>query len=333
MNSILKLKRVSVIIPTRNEEKFIAKCLDSIISQDYPSDRMEILVVDGVSYDNTKKIVQSYSQKYPSVKLLDNISKYTSYAFNIGIKRSSGEVIMFMGAHAGYKKNYISKCLEYLERYDADNVGGVLKTIPREKTIFAKVISLALSSRFGAGSHFRIGSDKIREVDTVFGGCYRKDVFDRVGLFNENLKRSQDLELNLRLRRAGGKIIIAPDIVLSYYPKSSLRDFAIHNFEDGVWAVYPVKFIKMPLKLRHYIPLIFVSVLVVTLAIGIFVPKYFFIFILITSFYLLINLYFSAVIAIGEKRIEYIFLLPIVFIVRHIFYGLGSLWGLIKLTR
>jgi len=333
MNSILKLKRVSVIIPTRNEEKFIAKCLDSVISQDYPCDWIEVLVVDGASEDKTKEIIQNYSRKYPLVKFLDNIDKYTSNAFNVGIKRSRGEVIILMGAHAGYEKNYISKCIEHLEQYSADNVGGVLKTIPREKTIVAKAIALVLSSRFGAGSYFRIGSDKSMEVDTVFGGCYRRDVFDRIGLFNENLKRSQDLELNLRLKKAGGKIILVPDIISYYYPKSNLKDFAVHNFEDGVWAIYPAKFTKMPLKLRHYIPLIFVSVLVITLAIGIFFPKLIFLFTSVIGFYLLIDLYFSAKITIKEKTIEYIFVLPIIFIVRHIFYGLGSLWGLIKLIR
>jgi len=306
---------VSVIIPCRNEEKFIGKCLDSLIRQDYPKDNLEILVVNGDSEDRTGEIVKTYSEKYPFIKFLNNPKKYTSFGLNIGLKQSRGDIIIRMDAHAGYEKDYVSKCVKYLNEYNADDVGGVMKTLPSKNTLFAKAIAISLSHPFGAGnSYFRTGVEKPKWVDTVFGGCYKREVFDKIGLFNENLLRSQDMELNLRLKKAGGKILLHPEIVSYYYPKSNLKDFFLHNFKDGIWAIYPLKFFKIPLKLRHYIPLIFV----LTLPLSIW-P------------YILLSLFFSAQIAFREKDVRLFFAMPLVFGIRHIGYGIGSFIGVIKL--
>ncbi len=323
---------ISVIIPCRNERSYIGRCLDSLIEQDYPKDKIEVLVVDGLSGDETREIIRKYNQRYPFIKLLDNPKKFTNFAFNIGIKASRGEIIMMMGAHAGYKKDYISKCIKYSKEYNTDNVGGVIKTLPAEDTLIAKSIAFCLSSFFGAGgSWFRTGSEKPRLVDTVFGGCYKREVFDKIGLFNENLLRSQDIEFNLRLKKAGGKILLVPDIVNYYYPKSNLKDFFIHNFKDGVWAIYPLKFMKAPLRLRHYLPLIFVAGLVSSFILGIF-SEFFAIISLLTFFsYFLTALYFSLRIAIRENDLRFLFLMPIAFFSRHFGYGFGSIWGLVKL--
>jgi glycosyltransferase involved in cell wall biosynthesis len=324
---------VSIIIPCRDEEKFIGQCLDSILANDYPKENLEILVVDGMSEDKSREIVKRYAQQYPFIKLLDNPKKYTPFALNTGIRNSKGEIIIRMDAHATYIKDYISKCVKYLKEYNADNVGGIWKIMPRENTLINKAICFASSSIFGAGdAYYRRGYDKgIKEVDTVFGGCYKREVFEKIGFFNEKLLRSQDMEFNLRLKKAGGKILLVPDIVSYYYPKSNLKDFFLHNFEDGIWAIYPLKFIKIPLKLRHYIPLIFVSGLLGTGFLGIFFPIFFWLFLLLLSLYLLANLYFSAKIALREKDFRYLFVMPITFACRHFGYGLGSIWGLLKI--
>ena len=332
-NFKIKSPFVAIILPCRNEEKFISKCLDSIIQQDYPKEKMEILAVDGMSDDNTRNIIKQYTNKYPFIKLLDNPKKITPVAFNIGIKNSNGEFIIIMGSHAKYENNYISKCVETSIKYKADNVGGVLKTISKKNNIIAKSIIECLSNSFGVGaSHFRKGLNKITEVDTVFGGCYKKNIFKKIGLFNENLIRSQDMELNIRLKKASGKILLNPEIISYYYPKSTLKEFFKHNFIDGVWAIYPLKFVKIPLKIRHYIPLFFVLLLIISGMFGIFFPLFFSSFLLIIGLYLMANLYFSAKIAYNKKDIKYLFLMPITFICRHFGYGLGSAWGLIKLA-
>ncbi len=323
---------VSIIVPCRNEEKFIKKCIDSIIQQDYPQNKMEILVIDGISKDKTRDIIKKYSEKKPFIQLIDNPKKITPVAFNIGIKTAKGKIIIIMGSHTIYQKDYISKCVETLIKHKADNVGGVLKTVPSKNTISAKAIAACLSSFFGVGgSHFRKGLTKVRGVDTVFGGCYRKEVFKKFGFFNENLVRSQDMAFNAKLKKAGGKIILNPKIVGLYHPKATLTSFFIHNIKDGIWAIYPLKFVKIPLKLRHYIPLFFILSLLISLTLGIFFTLFLWLFLFILIFYLIVNLYFSAKIAYNKKELGYLFVTPFAFIYRHFGYGIGSLIGLIKL--
>jgi len=323
----------SVIIPCRNEKKFINRCLDSVILQDFPEEELEVLVIDGMSEDGTRAILKKYQKEYSFIKILDNPKKITPSALNIGIKSSKGEIIIRMDSHAVYEKDYISKCVRYLKKYNADNIGGIIRTLPAKDNITAKAIAISLSHFFGAGgSYFRIGAEKPKWVDTVFGGCYKKEVFKRVGFFNENLIRSQDMEFNLRLKKAGGKILLAPDIISYYYPKSNIKDFFIHNIKDGIWAVYPLKFVKMPLRLRHYIPLIFVLGLLGTGLLAIFFSVFFWLFISIICFYFLAAVYFSVKIAIKEKRVRFFVILPIIFATRHIGYGLGSIWGLVKIV-
>src|SRR3989344_9285031 len=306
---------VSIVVLCRNEEGFIAGCLDSLLEQDYPKNNMEILVVDGMSEDKTREIVDRYSREHFFIKLIDNPQEFTPFALNLGIKNSKGGVVFLAGAHAKYDKNYVSKCVQYLCEYKADIVGGTLKTVPKKNNLWARAIALSLSSVFGAGnSAFRVGAGKPVWVDTVFGGCYKREIFDKVGLFNENLIRSQDMELAQRMKKAGIKVLLVPDISAYYYPKDTLLGYLKHNLKDGVWAVYPLKFVKIPFKLRHYIPLIFV----LTLPISIW-P------------YIIFSLYFSFKIALKEKDFKLFFALPVVFFARHSAYGAGSFFGAMKL--
>jgi len=326
----MTLSFVSIIIPCRNEERFIEKCLDSLIKQDFPKENLEILVVDGNSKDKTKDIIKEYIQKYPFIRIIDNKEKYTPFGLNMGIKKAKGDIIVRMDAHAKYGNDYISKCVKYLKEYNADNVGGVLRTIPSNNSPIAKAIAICLSHFFGAGnSYFRTGSKKPIEVDTVFGGCYRKEVFNKIGLFNEKLIRSQDIELNRRLKASGGKILLVPDITAYYYPQSNLADFFEHNFIDGVWTTYPLKFGIRIFSLRHLIPLFFVLSLFLFLIFSLFFPITILLFDLIFGIYIILSLFFSIKISI-KNGFKYFFLIPIVFLSRHIGYGLGSIWGLIK---
>lgn len=292
--------------------------MDSILEQDFLKENLEVLVVDGISEDKTKEIIKDYAERYPFIKLLENPQKFTPFGLNIGIKASRGEIIIRMDSHAGYEKDYISKCVKYLEKSEADNVGGIIKTLPAKNTLIARAIAKVLSHPFGAGgSYFRIGSGEPRFVDTVFGGCYKREVFspppDGVGLFNEKMIRSQDIEFNKRLIKAGGKILLFPDIVAYYYPQSEFWKFFKHNFTDGFWTIYPLKFDVRFFSLRHLMPLFFI----ITFPLSIW-P------------YILLSLFFSAKIAIKED-LRYFFILPFVFFNRHFAYGLGSLWGLIKI--
>ncbi len=320
---------VSIIIPCRNEAGFISGCLDSVIAQDYPKDRLEVLVVDGMSEDGTRDILAGYAERDPFIRMVENRKKITPCAFNLGITHSRGDVIMIMGMHASYAPDYVSMCVKYLYEYGVDNVGGVMATVPRDGGIIGKAVAQALSHRFGVGnSVFRTGAKEPVLVDTVFGGCYRKEVFERVGMFNEVLTKHQDIEFNLRLRRSGGRILLAPDIVCYYYARSDVLSFLRHNFNNGQWVVLPMLSSGVvPGTWRHFVPMVFVTSLASSAALSLFVPVMAGLFAAISGAYLAAAVYFSCNIVITRKDWRYLPVMPPVFTSLHISYGLGSLYG------
>jgi cellulose synthase/poly-beta-1,6-N-acetylglucosamine synthase-like glycosyltransferase len=324
---------VTVVVPCRNEEKFIAGCLDSIISSDYPKDRLEVFVVDGMSEDATREILAGYTSRYEYIKMLENTKRITPCAFNLGIKNARGDIIVIMGMHASYAGDYISKSVRYLEEYGVDNVGGVWATVPRDNTLIGKAIAQALSHRFGVGnSVFRTGAREPVLVDTVFGGCYRKAIFEKIGLFNEKLVRHQDMELNCRLRAAGGRILLAPDIVCQYYARTDIKSFLKHNFSNGQSIFSALKDSSvLPFSVRHLIPLIFVASLAVSAALSIFSPVFAWLLSAIICSYLLAALYFSVKICRDSKDPKLILAMPIAFALLHVSHGLGALKGVLRL--
>src|SRR6266480_5849379 len=186
---------VSVVVPCRNEERYIAACLDSILASDYPRDRLEVLVVDGLSDDRTREILGRYTARHPSIRRLDNPQRITPTALNVGIRAAEGDVVMRMDAHVLYPSTYVSQLVAALEETGADCVGGVIETLPADESATARAIALGLSHPLGVGnSYFRIGSRERRWADAVSFGCYRRDVFNRIGLFDEELLRDQDDE-------------------------------------------------------------------------------------------------------------------------------------------
>ena len=327
-----KIDIVSIIIPCRNEERYIAKCLDSVIANDYPKDRLEVLVVDGMSEDGTRGVIQRYTRQYSFIRLLDNPKKVTPAALNTGIKESKGEIILRMDAHASYGNRYISKCVEYLNKYNVDNVGGTVVTVSKYDTFVGKSIVCALTNRFGVGnSDFRIGTNKPKFTDTVFGGCYRRETFKKIGYFNEYLRSAQDIEFNLRLRQQGGKIMLFPDIVSQYYSRSDIRSFLKNALRIGTWVILPFKYTDVfPVALRHLVPLAFVSSLLI-FGILSFFSTFFLLCLLFAAFsYILCNFFFSVRIAIAKKDLRLLFSMPVIFTILHISYGLAGIWGLSK---
>ena len=329
------LPRVSVVIPCRNEEEFIGECLESIIANNYPVDRLEVLVVDGMSEDGTRAIIGDYVEEYSFVRLLDNPKRVTPSALNIGVANAMGEIIMRMDAHTFYEKDYIVRCIHLLGETKADNVGGKWKILPRNNSLIAKAIVKSLSHRFGVGNtYYRMeGLQEPRYVDTVPFFCCRKDLFSRVGLFNEDLVRGQDMEFSLRLKKAGCRTLLVPDIVSYYYARSDLKSFLKHNWTNGVWAIIPFSYSDvMPVSWRHLVPLIFVLLLLGTAAMGFFSNASFLLFFAIAVVYALASIVASVQIAWKGRDHRYFFLMPFVFGMLHFGYGLGSLKGVIQLA-
>jgi|SRR5581483_812063 len=324
---------LSIIIPCRNEEQYIGPCLDSLLAGDYPKDKLEVLIIDGGSTDRTGDILREYIKKFPFIRVLDNPKKITPVALNIGIKNARGSIIMRIDAHASYDKNYITECVKYLKEYNADNVGGVVWAEPIVPTLFAKAIARLYSHPFGVGySFFRIGVIEPRETDTLFGGCYKREVFDKIGLFNENLVRSQDMEFNIRLKKAGGKILLLPNIVSYYHPRTTFKAFFKHNVLDGQWAILPLRYVKTPFRLRHYVPLVFVVTLLV-LSIASFYSWIFLIPLVgILGLYISLMIYFSFKTSLREKDARFMIIMPMAFMTRHFGYGIGEIIGVVRLV-
>lgn len=323
------LAKVSIVIPCRNEEKFIGKCLDSIVVSDYSKDRLEILVVDGMSEDGTRTTVQSYARKYLFIRLLDNLKKITPAAMNIGIANAKGEIIMRMDAHNTYPPNYISGLVGWLEKAQADNVGGVCFTVPATQTLMAEAIALALSHPFGVGNaYFRIGAKEPRWVDTVPFGCYRREVFDQVGMFDEELVRNQDDEFNLRLLKRGGRILLVPNIVSYYYARDSLCKLWRMYYQYGYFKPLVTRKVGGVLTIRQVIPAVFVLGLLVSGALAPWTAYSGWALCAIIFAYVVADL--GSSIYVGFQRgVKGALATPFVFPVLHLSYGFGFLKGVL----
>lgn len=326
---------VSVIVPCRNEEEFIGQCLNSLIANDYPKEKLEILVLDGISEDKTREVIKKYIDQHSFIKLINNPQKFLPNALNIGIKKAKGKIIIRADAHSVYDKEYISKSVRYLKKYKADNVGGIWKMIPRNDNLIGKVITFVLSSPFSSGvSYYRSNlPKKVKLTNTVPFGCFKKETFEKIGPFDERIEISEDIDFNLRLRKIGGKILLAPDIVSHYYVRTSLRGFLKHTLRNGIWVTYPLIYGKVLFTWRHLIPLLFVVSLICLAVFAIFSPIFLWLFLLVIGLYLFLNLYYSLEIALREKSFKYLILLPIIFTAFHVIYGLGSVWGLILILK
>ncbi|MFH0896403.1 MAG: glycosyltransferase family 2 protein [Bacteroidota bacterium] len=322
---------VSVIIPCRNEEMWIAKCVESVINNDYPKDSLELFVVDGLSTDKTIEIVKSYQEKYSFIKLLENEKRIFPAAVNLAYKNSKGEAIIILGAHAEYSSNYISENVNALFTHQVDNVGGLVDQIWPVKNTIGKAITIVLSSKFGiGGAAYRTGTDKPILVTTVFGGCYKRSVFDRIGLFNEDLISSSDIDFNTRLKRSGGKTLLIPNIKVSYYyAETNFKKFTKNNLRNGFWTVNPLKFVKnVSVTFRHLVPFIFVSGIISALLLSLLSVFFLWILLSVLGIYLIVAYYFSF--KSLKHGLKYVLILPFFFFSLHLSYGLGSLVALLK---
>lgn len=323
---------LSVVCPIYNEEKYIAQFLDSLLLQDYPKNDLEILLVDGMSKDRTREIVAIYTQKYPFVRLIDNPERIVPYAMNRGIEAATGDIIMRLDAHASYQPDYFSVLARGIKRLNAENVGTVCKTDVLNKTPKTLAIREVLGNKFGVGnSTFRTGITKEQKVDTVPFGCWKRDVFEKYGLYDVRLVRNQDIELNKRILRGGGKIYILPDTYCTYLARETWSGLAKNNYGNGKWNILTVYYTKTfsSLSLRHFIPLLFILSLIVPLLLSIFWWPFALVSAASLVAYTGLLSTISAKLAI-DKKLNFWYLLA-TFVVLHISYGWGSLMGILKL--
>jgi len=322
-------KFVSVVIPCREEKKYIAQALKSILANDYPQDRLELLVVDGMSTDGTREIVTEFSRIYPLIKVFDNPKKIPASALNIGIAQAKGDIIMRMDSHSTYPPNYISSLVEWQDKTGAENVGGVWRTLPGGDSAMARAIALGMSHPFGVGNvYFRIGASSPRWVDSVPFGCYPREVFEEIGLFDEDLVRNQDDEFNLRLKKKGGRILMVPDLVIDYYARENLSKLWRMYYQYGYFKASVARKLGWVLSLRHFIPSLFVLALTGSFLLSWWSPLLGGLGILILAIYLLADAIFAW--RAGRRQgITVTACLAIVFPTLHFGYGIGFLKGLV----
>lgn len=324
-----KLPSVSIIMPCRNERRYVADCLESVLSNDYPSDRIEVLVVDGMSDDGTREVLSVYAQRCERIHLLDNPARTAPAALNVGVRAANGDIIIRMDAHCHYPRNYVSALVGWLERSRADNVGGVWRTLPGSDTATAQAIAFVLSHRLGVGNaHFRIGIDKPKWVDTVPFGCYRRSVFDRIGLFDEELIRNQDDEFNQRLLKAGGRILLVPDVVIDYFARDSLGKVGRMYYQYGYFKPLATRKIGTVGTARQAVPGAFIMFLIVSLVLSSSISWMRLAFAVGVAGYLAVIL-LGSIAALVSNGPKVGLLAAVTFPMVHFSYGFGSLRGVL----
>lgn len=336
------MPRVSVIIPCRNEAVHITTSIRTILAQNEPDGGFEVIIADGMSDDGTREILNHFAKMDSRIIVIDNPGHFVPTGLNCALKVARGDIIVRMDVHTEYAEDYIQQCLTVLNETESDNVGGAW--IPKGTGYLSEAIAVAFQSPFSAGgarSH-DIGFEGF--TDTVYLGCWFKEIHEKVGYFDEELVRNQDDEFNLRLIRSGGKVWQSPRIKSWYVPRDSLRALFRQYRQYGYWKIRVIQKHKLPASIRHIIPGTFMLYLMLSL----FTMPFFYIFKVTTDnqallylqnittniFFLTVGLYatlvlFASICTTIKSNWKYFPILPIVFGCYHMGYGIGFVEGII----
>jgi succinoglycan biosynthesis protein ExoA len=323
--------RVSVVAPMWNEAKHIEGFVADMAAQDYEGE-LELIVADGRSTDGSVEVLRAAAEREGlDVTVLDNPSRWVSAGLNACIRAASGELIVRVDCHSRYPEDYVRRCVIASQETGADNVGGVF--VPAGRTGTERAVGVAMDSPFGGIHWTRHGDNERVEVDTVPYGAFRRDVFDRIGYFDETLVRNQDDEFNLRLRLAGGKIVLDPAIRIYYTPRGSFRRLFRQYFEYGLWKPAVMRKHGRVVSARSLAPIFFVLSLVVLGTLALFSATALVVLAVEDSIYVLGAVVF-AVLAIRARRESWTLLPGVVaaFLTFHVAYGLGMTLGWLRLA-
>lgn len=322
------LPRVSIVMPVYNESKYILRSLRAIIRQTYDLSRMEIIVADGNSSDGTRAAIEQFATTSPvPIALVKNEKKIAPVGLNRAISIAEGEIVIRIDGHCEIDVNYVSNCVKRLVDGTLDAVGGPIQTIG--ETFTARAIALAMSSPFGVGgSAFRTVHDRELLVDTVAFPGYRRETLKRIGPFNEELVRNQDDELNYRLRKTGGRILLSPEIRSKYFSRSTFRSVWLQYYQYGFWKVRVFQLHPAQMSWRQFVPPLFVVCIVSIALISLFsVPALMLLGGTLGLYFC--SATFAAARAVGPLNIKMVPLVVLSFLILHFSYGVGFLKGLI----
>jgi succinoglycan biosynthesis protein ExoA len=316
---------VSIIVPCRNEAKYIECCVRSILAQEVPGVNFEVLVVDGMSDDGTRDTLTRLADTDPRLRIVDNPQQIVSTGLNLGIRASRGRVILRIDVHTEYAADYLLQCLSVLEETGADNVGGPWVACGRG--YMGRAIAATFQSPFAVGGSRAHAPDYEGPVDTVYLGCWPREVFNKIGLFDEELVRNQDDEFNLRLVRAGGKIWQSARIKSRYATRGSLRALFRQYLQYGYWKVRVIQKHKMPASVMYLVPGVFVLTLLILAFASIIVPiaRYGLGFTL-GSYLCAVSA--ASVLTARQHSWSFLPLFPVIFACFHFSFGIGFVHGI-----
>ena len=322
---------VSIIMPIRNEGGYLRGALDAVLQQDYPPENVEILVIDGMSEDDTRAILAEYQAKQDRWFIFDNPRQIVPTGMNIALQHARGSMLIRVDGHCEIAPDYVRRCVHYLQNDLADGVGGPMETIGQ--TAMARMIAIAMSSPFGVGnSAFRTVSDKTMFADTVPFPAYKRSVVEDAWGYDEELVRNQDDEYNYRLRELGYRILIASDIRSRYYSRSTLSSLRRQYFQYGFWKVRVLQKHPRQMSLRQFVPVFLVLAIIFSTLISFLHPIGSILLGLSIGSYVLANLT-ASIITASQRGWESLWLLPLGFGIIHFSYGLGFLAGLFRFAN
>ncbi|MDD2961546.1 MAG: glycosyltransferase family 2 protein [Muribaculaceae bacterium] len=321
---------IAIIIPTLNEERYISECLKSVFEQSFEQSKLDIIIADGGSTDQTCNIIENIAKSHQNVRLIRNEKKIQSVAFNLGVAISSAPYIIRLDAHALYNRNYVELCYNNLVKNgNIGNVGGVCSIRPQHFGIIPEANAILNQVKFGiGGAAFRIGAEA-GFVDTVPFGAFPRKVIEKIGGMREELARGEDNEYNSRIKKAGYKIYLDPNIISTYYSRDTIKGSIKQMYANGLSIGKLLQIDRKSVSIRHLIPLCFVLSIIISFLIGLMYQPLLWIVVLIIGTYTIANLIatISACIKFGWK---YIYILPILFFTVHFSYGIGTIIGLFK---
>jgi succinoglycan biosynthesis protein ExoA len=320
---------VTVIMPIRNEAVFIRRSLGAVLAQNYPHERLEIIIADGMSTDGTGDVVAQLANAHPAVRVtvVENPEKIVPTGMNRALALAKGDVIVRVDGHTVIAPDYVCQCVAALHRSGADNVGGRMEAISESR--FGRAVAITTSSRFGVGGARFHYSDREEWVDTVYMGAWKREIFDHIGLFDEEQVRNQDDEFNYRLLSHGGKILLCPRIKSRYYNRSTPRSLWRQYFQYGYWKVRVMQKVTRQMRMRQFVPPLFVATLLFSFLITPFSEMAKWVLGLTLGSYMVANIGISALAAAREEWN----LFPPIFLsfsMLHIAYGAGFLVGLVR---
>lgn len=324
---------ISICIIAYNEDEYLPALLQDILSQSYPLSLVDMLLIDSASSDDTKKIMEhfqcSHQSEFYDIRVLDNSDKWLACGWNVFLRNAVGDILIKVDAHSKIPQNFVSLLVDAILKDNQDVVGGKRPTILKDSNVWSRILLEAENALFGSGFAVFRTSDKARYVKSVFHGAYRKEVFEKVGLFNEKLRRTEDNEIHYRIRKAGYKIKYDPSVVSYQYARPTLLKMLKQKYLNGYWIGKTIWVCPFCFSIYHFVPLVFVISFIcsILLLYNSYVPL-----VILGGLYGTFDL-LNTVLSVIKNKNPQMFMLFLLFPMLHISYGIGTLLGLLPFPR